>query len=180
MNGELLARVERGETALTAVLGDITEQAVDAVVNAANERLEHGGGLAGAIVRRGGREIQEESRALAPVPTGGAVVTGAGRLPARWVVHAVGPVWGSGDEERKLRSAVRSALDRTVEAGARSVAMPAISTGIFGYPKREGVAAIVDEVVRWIDANPGTLTEIRFTAVDRETASRFIDALKTL
>jgi len=180
MTGELLARVKRGKTVLAVVLGDITVQEVDAVVNAANERLEHGGGLAGAIVRRGGREIQEESRAVAPVPTGGAVVTGAGRLPARWVVHAVGPVWGSGGEERKLRSAVRSALDRAAEAGARSVAMPAISTGIFGYPKREGVAAIVDEVVRWVDANPGALEEVRFTALDGETASRFEDALKTL
>ncbi len=180
MEGEVLARVERWGTVLVAVLGDMTEQVVDAIVNAANERLLHGGGLAGAIVRRGGQEIQEESRAVAPVPTGSAAVTGAGRLPARWVIHAVGPVWGQGDEEALLRSAVRSALERARELGARSVAIPAISTGIFGYPKAEGVGVIVGEVVGWLEEHPGVLGEVRFVAFDHETASLFENALKSL
>lgn len=165
---------------LRAVMGDMTKERVDAIVNAANSRLSHGGGLAGAIVRRGGRAIQEESWKVAPVPVGQSALTGAGHLPARWVIHAVGPRWGEGDEEAKLRSAVRSALDTAAAAGARSVAMPAISTGIFGYPKADGVAVIVDEAVRWLGEHIGAVEELRFVAFDIETASLFENTLKSL
>ncbi len=151
---------------------------MEAIVNAANTHLAHGGGLAGAIVRRGGRSIQEESNRVAPVPVGGAAVTGAGSLPARWVIHAVGPRWGEGEEESKLRSAVSSSLDRAAELGARSVALPAISTGIFGYPKAEGTRVIVDQVIRWLCAHPrSSLGRIRLTAFDRPTAQLFARAL---
>lgn len=177
MDAIVLHEAEIEETAVRAVLGDMTQERVDAVVNAANSQLLHGGGLAGAIVRRGGQSIQEESLEVAPVPVGGAVATGAGRLPSRWVIHAVGPRWGEGDEEAKLRSAVRSALDTALELGARSVSLPAISTGIFGYPKADGVRVIVDTSLAWLRDHRGALRELRFVAFDRETATLFAETL---
>ena len=110
--------------------------AVEAIVNAANEALQLGAGVAGAIRIRGGPAIQDECDRIGTCPVGQAVVTGAGNLSARWVIHAVGPVWRGGDmgEEMLLASAVRSALKRAEEAGARSVALPALSTGVFGFP----------------------------------------------
>ena len=118
--------------------GDITAMSVDAIVNAANESLRLGSGVAGAIGRRGGPAIQEECDAIGACPTGAAVVTGAGELPARWVIHAVGPIWRGGGEgeEMLLASAVRAALRRAEDLGAKSVALPAISTGVFGFPLR--------------------------------------------
>ena len=166
---------------IQAVLGDLTAECVDAIVNAANSRLAHGGGLAGAIVRRGGRIIQRESDSLAPVEVGHAASTSAGDLPSRWVIHAVGPRWGEGDEEGKLRSAVSAALDEADRLDARSVALPAISTGIFGYPKKAGTRTIVDEVLRWVADHPGTAIEtLRLTAFDEETAGLFAAALREL
>jgi O-acetyl-ADP-ribose deacetylase (regulator of RNase III) len=164
---------------LEAVLGDLTDERVDAVVNAANEHLRHGGGLAGAIVRRGGETIQWESDRLAPVPVGGAVSTSAGDLPSRWVIHAVGPRWGEGDEEEKLRSAVRSSLAEAHRLGARSVALPAISTGIFGYPKESGTRVLVDEVRGWLAWHPNAgLHSVRLVAFDDVTADLFARALR--
>ncbi len=122
------------ETLITLVKGDITELAVDAIVNPANSNLVLGGGVAGAIRSRGGPEIQKECDALRGTPVGTAVITGAGNLPAKYVIHAVGPVMGSGDEDKKLAEATRSALEIAVEKKIRSIAFPAISTGIFGYP----------------------------------------------
>lgn len=118
--------------------GDITALDVDAIVNAANERLQLGSGVAGAILRRGGPVIQDECNEIGACPVGAAVVTGAGELPARWVIHAVGPIWhgGAEGEEMLLASAVRAALKRAEEVGARSVAMPAISAGVYGFPMR--------------------------------------------
>jgi O-acetyl-ADP-ribose deacetylase (regulator of RNase III) len=163
---------------VSAVLGDITAEQVDAVVNAANTHLAHGGGLAGAIVRRGGRVIQDESDGLAPVAVGSAAVTGAGELPCTWVIHAVGPRWGEGDEEHKLRSAVRASLDIARRLGAATISLPAISTGIFGYPKADGTRVIVDEVFRWLGESPeAILSAVRLTAFDRETAGLFAVAL---
>ena len=176
----LESRVVAGHT-IAAVLGDLTEERVDAIVNAANSHLAHGGGLAGAIVRRGGDVIQSESDRLAPVEVGGAVSTGAGALPSRWVIHAVGPRWGEGEEERKLRSAVRAALTEAGRLGACSLALPAISTGIFGYPKREGVRVIVDELRRWLEQHDDSPIEsVRLTAFDEETAELFAEALLAL
>jgi putative ATPase len=170
---------------LEAVQGDITEEETDVIVNAANERLAHGGGVAGAIVRRGGREIQEESdrwvREHGPVPTGSAAITGAGRLRARYVVHAVGPRWGMGNEEKLLAQAVSSALQRADEVGARSVALPAISTGIFGFPKESGVRVIVTAVQEYLDSHPeSSIERVRLCDRDAGTASLFAETLKAL
>lgn len=125
---------------LSLVLGDITTQVVDAIVNAANSRLIGGGGVDGAIRRAGGRAIEQECAAIRAsrggCPTGSAVITGAGRLPARHVIHAVGPVWlgGGQGEADLLASAYRSSLTLASEHGARTVAFPSISTGVYGFP----------------------------------------------
>jgi O-acetyl-ADP-ribose deacetylase (regulator of RNase III) len=114
--------------------GDITALDVDAIVNPANTRLQLGGGVAGAIRRKGGPSIQREANAIGGCPVGGAVITTGGDLPARHVIHAVGPHGGDRDADEKLASATRSALAVAGENGLASVALPAISTGIFGYP----------------------------------------------
>ena len=169
-----------GRGDVSVVVGDLTEEGTDAIINAANSALAHGGGVAGAIVRKGGAEIQRESLEVAPVPVGSAVVTGAGRLPCRWVIHAVGPVWGEGDEEAKLRRAVGSALARAEDLGLASVALPAISTGIFAYPKAEGCRVIVEEVARHLLGPTGSLGSVRLVSIDEETASHFMAALNQL
>jgi O-acetyl-ADP-ribose deacetylase (regulator of RNase III) len=164
-----------------AVFGDLTVEQVDAIVNAANSQLAHGGGLAGAIVRRGGQIIQEESNAVAPVPVGSAATTTAGALPCSWVIHTVGPRWGEGDEELKLRSAVCAALDEADRLGARSVALPAISTGIFAYPKDKGTRTIVEEILRWLGRHPDSVVQtLRLAAFDTTTADLFAAALRDL
>lgn len=127
-----------GELRVEVVRGDITQLEADVIVNAANSWLKHGGGVALAIVRRGGDIIQRESDTYVathgPVPVGGVAVTGAGALKARYVVHAVGPVYGEESHAEKLASAFRNALLKAEELGAKSIALPAISTGVYGYP----------------------------------------------
>jgi O-acetyl-ADP-ribose deacetylase (regulator of RNase III) len=169
-------------TLITAIRGDLTTQSVDAVVNAANEHLAHGGGVAAAIVRAGGRVIQEESDAWVdtrgPLSPGVAAVTGAGAMPARWVIHVSGPRYRSDqDNPGLLATAVRAALDGATEAGARSVALPAISAGIFGYPLEEATAVIAAAVRAWCDANAGALDEVRLVGWDEETTRGFTKAL---
>ncbi|UQA92277.1 O-acetyl-ADP-ribose deacetylase [Streptomyces halobius] len=143
----------RSAPALTLVQGDITEQAVDAVVNAANSSLMGGGGVDGAIHRRGGPEILAECRALRAskygrgLPTGEAVATTAGRLPARWVIHTVGPVYAaSEDRSDLLASCYRASLRVADELGARTVAFPAISAGIYGWPMDDAARIAVQTV----------------------------------
>lgn len=166
------------QRACLLVQGDITEETVDAIVNAANSRLQHGGGVAGAIVRRGGYEIQAESdawvRAHGAVARERPAVTGAGRLPCKAVIHAVGPVWGEGDEDAKLRSAVLGALDAAEERGFVSIALPAISTGIFGFPKERGARVIFQAIEDHSQAHPNpSLREIRVTILDDSTLAAF-------
>jgi len=164
---------------LQVVRGDITLEAVDAIVNAANGRLAHGGGVAGAIARRGGPEIQRESdawvREHGPVSTGQAAITGAGALPADFVIHAVGPVWrNAGDEPDLLRSAVQAALALADENGVRTLSLPAISSGIFGFPKSQAVDVIWTSVTDYFEGNPRSeITEVRFCNIDAETAELF-------
>jgi O-acetyl-ADP-ribose deacetylase (regulator of RNase III) len=154
------------------ILGDITAETVDAIVNAANESLRLGGGVAGAIGQAGGPSIQVECDAWlaehGPVETGSAAITGAGALSVRHVIHAVGPVWGSGDEDRKLKSAVLSALALARIHGLKTVSLPAISSGIYGFPTDRCAGLLVAAA----DAFEG-LEEIRLCNIDEPTAADF-------
>jgi putative ATPase len=167
---------------VSVVQGDLTRQDVDAVVNAANERLAHGGGVAAALVRAGGAVVQEESDAWVaahgPVRTGEAAVTTAGAMAARHVIHVVGPRYREGqDNEGMLRAAVEAALDAAAAAGDRSVAFPAISAGIFGYPLEEATSVIASEVVAWLNRDPGRVSEVRLVGFDATVTSSFGAAL---
>ena len=162
--------------------GDLTEEDVDAIVNAANGHLRHGGGVAGAIVRRGGREIQAESdawvRAHGPAAHDRPALTRAGRLPCRAVIHAVGPVWGSGDEDAKLATAYGAALDVAHREGYRSIAFPSLSTGIFGVPVERAAPIALATVRAFCAAHPDSpVREIRFTLIDAPTVDAFRRAM---
>lgn len=137
-------------TQLELVEGDITDLEVDAIVNPANEDLQLGTGVAGAIRRKGGASIQEECNKIGHTPVGTAVMTGAGGLKARWVIHAVGPQMGEGDEDKKLASAVRSALALADRRGLKSIALPAISTGNFGFPIDRAARIMLTEIHRFL------------------------------
>lgn len=165
--------------------GDLTDEAVDAIVNAANEHLAHGGGVAGAIVRRGGYSIQEESNRWVQehgaVHTGTAAITGAGKLPAKWVIHAVGPVWRNrGDEPELLASAVRCALEVAAERSLESISLPAISSGIFGFPKPLCAEVMWATVLDYLAAHPeGSVREVNFCNLDRHTVGIFhVEAIR--
>ena len=172
MGGDMEVKV--GDKKVIIKQADITEEQVDAIVNAANPYLKHGGGVAGAIVRKGGKIIQEESNKIGYVPVGEVAVTTAGKLKAKYVIHAVGPRWGEGDEEAKLRRAVRNALSKATELKLKSIAMPAISTGIFGYPKEEGTRVILDEVVNFLKQETTTVDEVRLVSIDKATYEMFL------
>jgi O-acetyl-ADP-ribose deacetylase (regulator of RNase III) len=161
---------------LQIVRGDITRLDVDAVVNAANEALAPGGGVCGAIHAASGPGLATECAALGGCPTGDARLTGGHRLPARWVVHAVGPVWRGGDagEDDSLASCYRRAVDLAVEAGARSIAFPAISTGIFGFPLERATRIALAEARAGLARHP-TLERIVlccFSEADRAAYAR--------
>jgi O-acetyl-ADP-ribose deacetylase (regulator of RNase III) len=163
----------KGKT-LRLVQGDITERKVDAIVNAANSYLQHGGGVAGAIVKKGGQVIQEESDKIGFVPVGSAAITSGGKLSAKFVIHAVGPRMGEGDEENKLRNAVLSSLLLASEKGLKSISMPAISSGIFGFPKDKCAMILVKEASEYINKNPdSSLDLIEFCVYDDTTAGYF-------
>ncbi|MER5855555.1 O-acetyl-ADP-ribose deacetylase [Streptomyces sp. NPDC059688] len=163
-------------TTITLVQGDITRQSVDAIVNAANSSLLGGGGVDGAIHRRGGPAVLEECRRLRAshygkgLPTGQAVATTAGALDARWVIHTVGPVW-SATEDRSdlLASCYRESLRVADELGARTVAFPAISTGVYRWPM-EDAARIATRTVR---TTPTSVEEVRFVLFDERAYDVF-------
>jgi O-acetyl-ADP-ribose deacetylase (regulator of RNase III) len=174
MNEVLREVVLESGQRLCLVRGDMTEEAVDAIVNAANRHLAHGAGLAGAIVRKGGDVIQKESDRLAPVEVGGVAITGAGALPARFVIHAVGPRWGEGDEEAKLRRAGLSSLGLARERGLQSIALPAISAGIFGFPVDRCARVLVQAAVEFCGEHPADPPRtIRFTLMDERALAAF-------
>ena len=148
-----------GHSTLELAQGDLTGLKVDALVNAANKFLQHGGGVALTISRKGGPVIQEESDALVaregPLETGAAILTGGGKLPAKHVIHTVGPVWGEGDEDNKLRAAVRNSLKLADAHGLKSVAFPAISTGIYHFPVDRAAELILREAADYLRGETG-------------------------
>jgi O-acetyl-ADP-ribose deacetylase (regulator of RNase III) len=174
-------------TVIEAVLGDLTTEDVDAIVNAANSSLLGGGGVDGAIHRAGGPQILEACMALRRtrlpdgLPTGDAVATTAGRMPARVVVHTVGPVYGrsNGLDAELLAACHRNALAAASETGARSVSFPAISCGVFGYPVEEAAPIAVRTVREVVAAHPDAFDTVRFVLVDPRVLAKFLLALAT-
>jgi O-acetyl-ADP-ribose deacetylase (regulator of RNase III) len=155
-----------GKARLELRIGDITAEAVDAIGNAANEALRGGGGVDGAIHAAAGPGLLEELRRRYPngTPTGTAVATDAHQLPARWVIHAVGPVWRGGGhgEAELLANAYRATLDGAVELGARTLALPAISMGIYGYPANEGARIAIETVASHLSSEEDGLEQVSF------------------
>ncbi len=160
---------------LEIVVGDITRQTTDAIVNAANSSLRGGGGVDGAIHRAAGPELVEHCRSLGGCEVGDAKVTPGFRLPARWVIHTVGPVWRGGDqgEPEALASCYRACLARADEVGARRVAFPAISTGVYGYPVGSAARVAVDSVRRAIT----DVTAVVFVCFDDANRAAYEAAL---
>jgi O-acetyl-ADP-ribose deacetylase (regulator of RNase III) len=174
MNQVIRKQEMKNKKNLEIVQGDITEEKVDAVVNAANSHLKHGGGVAGAIVRKGGWIIQEESDKIGFVPTGQAAITTGGNLPAKYVIHAVGPRWGEGNENEKLKNAVQNSLKLAEEHNITSLSMPAISSGIFGFPKEQCAEIILSSIREYADQNSeGSLRKIRICLFDQEMVKIF-------
>lgn len=164
---------------------DITQECVDAIVNAANRHLQHGGGVAVAIVRRGGPQIQTESndwvRQHGPVTHDRPAFTSAGNLRCRFVIHAVGPIWGEGDEDAKLTAAVSGSLHLADDLGLSSIALPAISTGIFGFPKAPAARVILIAVQEYFTSHPAShLQLIRLSLLDQSTLEAFSEVWQNL
>lgn len=180
--GREYSRREVDGRAVMVVVGDLTTQRVDAVVNAANEQLAHGGGVAAALAKAGGLEVQAESdawvRRHGEVGPGQAALTTAGNMPAEHLVHVVGPRYrAEQDNEALLREAVSTALDAARDAGAASVAAPMLSAGVFGYPPQEAGAVIADEAARWLANDAGGVSEVRLVALDEAAAGHFAGGL---
>jgi len=145
---------------LTLVRGDLTELAVDAIVNAANTGLQLGGGVAGAIRTKGGPSIQEECNRIGPIRVGEAALTGGGRLKATYVIHAAGPMYGEGNEDEKLKSATLRSLELATEKEMKSIAFPAISTGIFGFPKDRCARIMLKTISEFLESRETSLESV--------------------
>jgi len=169
-----------GASAIELIRGDITGQAVDAIVNAANSHLAGGGGVDGAIHLAGGPTIMEECRRIGGCPTGSAVATGAGSLPARHVIHAVGPVYHDGHsrEPELLASAYRRSLEVARECTARSVAFPSISTGAYGYPIRDAARVALRTVKDFLADPEAGIAIVRFVLFSDADLATYEDAAR--
>jgi len=168
-------------TVIALVLGDITVEETDAIVNAANSGLRGGGGVDGAIHRAGGPSIMEECRKIGSCPTGQAVVTGGGTLKARYVIHTVGPVYrgGSRKEAELLKSAYLESLNRVTEKGLKSVSFPAISAGVYGYPLEEAARIALTTAIDYVKNHQG-IELIRFVLFSHDIYDVFLSELEKL
>ena len=177
VNGDILLRLVRD---------DITERKVDAIVNAANSYLIHGGGVAGAIVRKGGKTIQEESTRIGFVKVGSSAITSSGNLPCKAGIHTVGPTMGEGNEDEKLSNAINSCLELATQKAFKSISIPAVSSGIFGFPKDRCAKILVNETINFLthrEDSPSNITIIEFCLLDKDTINEFqkeFNELKTM
>lgn len=178
-------KMKIANTEIELVKGDITMLDVDAIVNPANSGLIHAGGLALAIVKRGGHIIQQESKKIGFVPTGSAVFTRGGSLKAEWVIHAVGPKYkdGKSGEAEKLESAVKASLHIAEGKKVKSLAIPAISSGIYGYPVEESSKIIVDTVIKYFhekkkEKTESTIEKVILCLFDDQTFNNFEKAME--
>ena len=178
MNTVLAEHILPSAQTIQIVQGDITTEEVDAIVNAANEHLHHGGGVAWAISKKGGATIQKESddwiRQHGSVPHSRPAWTSGGLLPSKYVIHAVGPVWGDGDDDRKLTDAVTGSLHVADELTLTSIAMPAISTGIFGFPKERAAEIIFSGIEKYFESNSSSLKIVKLVLFDQPTIDVFM------
>ena len=174
-------RIPTGQT-LQIVQGDITAESTDAIVNAANAHLQHGAGVAGAIVRKGGLTIQRESdlwvRAHGPVSHAEPAWTSGGQLEAKYVIHAVGPVWGDGDEDAKLAAAIQGSLALADELHCESISLPALSTGIFGFPRDRAASLILSAIEEYFAHHPSGIKLVRLVLFDTPTLDAFLGEWK--
>ena len=161
-----------GDVRVEILQGDLTLQAVDAIVNAANNDLELGGGVAGAIARRGGPSIQAECRQIGPIRLGEAAITGGGQLPARFVIHAASMRLGGRTTADTLRRSTRRSLELARQKGLRSIAFPAVGTGIAHFPLDQCAEIMLDEVVAHA-AQPGALKDVRFVLFGGDAMAAF-------
>lgn len=171
--------VKAGKLSIELIKGDITELNTDAIVNAANSKLQHGGGVAWAIVNKGGYAIQRESDKLRFCAVGNAVITTAGKLKAKYVIHAVGPVNGEDNEDSKLKSATLSALKLADKHKLKSIAFPAISTGIYRFPVDRCANIMLNTAVEYANEDTG-IEKIVFCLYDDETFGIFKNTLKQI
>jgi O-acetyl-ADP-ribose deacetylase (regulator of RNase III) len=176
---------EVNKARVSMIQGDITKQATDAIVNAANSSLMGGGGVDGAIHRAGGPAILEQCKQIVArqgrLPTGQAVITTGGNLKARYVIHTVGPIWhgGTGNEAELLRSTYYECLRLATENELASIAFPSISTGAYGYPVDEAAKTAVDTVVTFLKEQATSLKEVMFVLFDAMTYQSYCSALRT-
>lgn len=170
--------VQINHRVLRLVEGDITDQDVDAVVNAANQHLQLGSGVAGAIRRRGGPAIQRECNVIGHCPVGGAVITGGGELAARFVIHAVGPLASDPDADQLLSGATRRSLEVAAENNLASIAFPAISTGVFGYPLERCARIMLAEVIDYLRHAETSLNEVVFCLFGQAAYKQFAGELE--
>ncbi len=161
--------------------GDITNETTEAIINAANAHLQHGAGVAGAVLRRAGPVIQQESndwvRQHGPVSHAHPAWTSGGRLAAKYVIHAVGPVWGEGEEDEKLSAAVHGSLEVADQLKLASLSFPAISTGIFGFPTDRAAGVILRTVRNYFAHHPSGIQTVRLVLFDEATLQAFLSAL---
>ncbi len=178
MNRVLAGRHLPGGQALEIVQGDITAETGDAIVNAANEHLLHGAGVAGAIQRAGGPVIQQESqewvRRHGLVSHAHPAWTSAGKLAAKYVIHAVGPVWGAGDEDASLAAAIHGSLGVADELKLASISFPAISTGIFGFPRERAARVILSAIEEYFTRETSGIRSVRIVLLDEATLNAFL------
>jgi O-acetyl-ADP-ribose deacetylase (regulator of RNase III) len=174
----ILRELTLASAAVQLIKGDITLTDTDVVVNPANSQLKHGGGLAGLLAKKAGPDLQRESdswvKVYGPVKHDSPAYTGAGELPFRYIIHAVGPIWGSGDEKLKLKAAVEGALKTANDLGVQSIALPAISTGIFGFPLQPAAKVIISSIKEYFEKNSELgLKKVQVVLYDDQSASIF-------